>query len=292
LLIMNLAPLLGKLTKPVGSGVVLGAACLIGIGIDCAPSQAYMRVHMRILATPTDASIEGGSFMNGGVYRFDAGITQRNSFSENTSTRTSWVPTGITTSNSLFNYLTIRTCTNPACTSTSSPGGGGWNPSPSVTDLQEFTVNSTTAGIIPYKPSFNLSFGASSGNTGRTFNIDDMDPALTDVPMSNLTITDLEFASTINWYPAGPTPPRASLTANNIIQNLELALPSGTTGALTPSSGKMVMKFNSTGTEINFNINSVTFESAPGPFPLIGSLVAFSYSRKMRNRIKLVKAGV
>jgi hypothetical protein len=54
----------------------------------------------------------------------------------------------------------------------------------------------------------------------------------------------------------------------------------------------MVMTFNSAATAINFNINSVTFESAPGPLPLIGSLVAFSYSRKMRNRIKLVKAGV
>jgi hypothetical protein len=288
---MNLAPLLGKLTRPVGSGVVLGAACLISIGIDCAPSQAYMRVHMRILATPTNAFNEGGSFINGGVYRFDAGITQRNSFSENTSTQTSWVPTGTTTSNSLFNYLTIRTCANESCTSTFSPGGGGWNPSPSVTNLQKFTVNSTTAGV-PYKPSFDLSFGASLGNTDRTFNIDDMVPELTDVPMSNLTITGLEFASITNWYPAGSTPFRASLTANNIIQNLNLALPSGTTGALTPSSGQMVMTFNSTGTAINFNINSVTFESAPGPLPLIGSLVAFNYSRKMRNRIKLVKAGV
>jgi hypothetical protein len=110
--------------------------------------------------------------------------------------------------------------------------------------------------------------------------------------MSNLTITGLEFASITNWYPAGPTPPRASLTANNIIQNLNLALPFGSIGPLTPSNGQMVMTFNSAATSINFNINSVTFESAPGPFPLIGSLVAFSYSRKMRNRIKLVKAGV
>jgi hypothetical protein len=110
--------------------------------------------------------------------------------------------------------------------------------------------------------------------------------------MSNLTITGLDFASITNWYPAGPTPFRASVTANNIIQNLNLALPFGTTAALTPSSGQMVMTFNSLNTAINFNINSVTFQSAPGPLPLIGSLVAFSYSRKMRNRIKLVKAGV
>ena len=291
MLIMNLAPLLGKLTRSVGSGVVLGAACLIGI--DCAPSQAYMRVQMRINATPTDANPNGdGSFVPGGVYLFDVGITPRNSFTTNTQTQTSWVPNGTTVSNSLFNFLRIRTCTTSSCTAfIGNPGGGLWNPSPSVTDLQEFTVNSTTSGI-PYKPSFDLSFGATSGNTGRTFNIDNMDPALTDVPMSDLTITGLDFASITNWYPAGPTPFRASLTANNIIQNLNLALPFGTTGALTPSNGQMVMTFNSAATAINFNINSVTFESAPGPLPLIGSLVAFSYSRKMRNRIKLVKAGV
>lgn len=285
---MNLAPLLGKFTRPVGSGVVLGAACLIGVGIDCAPSQAYMRVNMRIVATPTNADPgENGSYMNDTKYLFLVGITPKNSFSTNTETQTSWVPTG---TNSLFNYLTFRGCNNQTTCDgqAGATGTGMWNASPTVTDLQNFTVNSATAGV-PYKPSFNLSFGSSSGITNKRFAID---AANESVEMSNLTITGLDFASITNWYPAGPTPFRASVTANNIIQNLNLALPFGTTAALTPSSGQMVMTFNSLNTAINFNINSVTFQSAPGPLPLIGSLVAFSYSRKMRNRIKLVKAGV
>jgi hypothetical protein len=284
---MNLAPGLSKFTGSMGSGVVLGAACLIGIAIDCAPSQAYVRVNMRIVATPTNATAdESASYMNDTKYVFLAGITQKNTFLTNSATQTSWVPIG---TNSLFSYLRFQNCNSQTnCTAGSgSVGAGNWNPDPTVTNLQKFTVNSTTVGI-PYTPSFNLTFGASSGNTGRDFSIDSNN---TSVPLSNLTITDLDFASITNWYPAGSSPSRASLTANNIIQNLNLALP-GTTGALTPINGQMVMTFDSINTAINFNINSVTFESVPGPLPLIGSLVAFGYSRKMRNRIKFAKASV
>lgn len=245
---------------------------------------------MDIVATPIDAEADG-TFMNGIKYLFRAGVTQNNSYSSNTNTGTTWVPSG---SNAVFNYLRVFNCLDQVtCPEITSPASQGtWNSSPATTNLQQFTVQSSTSGV-PYQPNFSLSFGTTGSMTGLKF---DLNGTQTGAEMTDLTIgsafslNPLLFSAVTNWYPAGTTPPRASLTANNIIQNLGLAIP-GTTGQLIPSGSgpQMLMSFMGEGKQISFNINSVTFASVPGPLPLAGSLIAFSYSRKIRNRIQSSK---
>lgn len=276
--------------RPTKSAAVLGCLAIAALGIGAGPGHAFVRVGMDIVATPVNADADG-TFMNGMKYLFRADVTENNSYTVNNNTQTTWVPQS---NRPVFNYLRVFTCGDQVTCSTTSgvASQGTWDTNPTITNLQQFTVQSSTAGV-PYQPNFSMSFGATGSSTGLRFDLNTMQTGanMTDLTIgSEFSLNPLLFPSITNWYPAGTTPLRASLTANNIIQNLALAVP-GTTGQLIPSGpgSQMLMVFMGEAKQIEFNINSVTFTSVPGPLPLAGSLIAFSYSRKIRNRIQSSK---
>jgi hypothetical protein len=265
-----------------GLAMIAGAVAT-GIIFDSAPGHAVLKVNMRILATPTNA-LNDSSFDNSIVYSFSTRITDNiaSSGSPSGASGTSW---GVTSGSSkLFDFLSIRGCMNPECTSGFVPVTGTWNSSTTITDLQKFAVE-PSGGSFSANPSFSGSFGASMGSTGITA----MVMSGVTAPMSNLQFGNLfgltpviPSDSSITWNAAPP-----ATTALNIIQNLNLAN-YGSNLTITPNTAgnHMLMSFDGDPTTISFNVNSIRFERVPGPLPVAGSLIAFGYSRKLRKRIR------
>lgn len=88
-----------------------------------------------------------------------------------------------------------------------------------------------------------------------------------------------------DWLKVGNTtvsPTISNLTAENIIQNI------GTTSGytqLTTVNGSGRIAWSSTELA-SLNVNGIRLQQVPGPVPLLGSLAAFAYSRKLRSRIR------
>jgi len=90
-----------------------------------------------------------------------------------------------------------------------------------------------------------------------------------------------------DWLRIGNTnvsPTISSLTAENIIQNIGVT--SGYT-QLSPITTSGRIAWGSAGSDLaNLNVNGISLRQVPGPVPLLGSLAAFAYSRKLRSRIR------
>jgi hypothetical protein len=272
-------------------GVVLAALANIGLAIDSAPGHAFYRVRMRINANATvTPPTTSTSFMDGGYYFFDTTITDYNTPATNTNAETSWGPSP---SASIYSTLNISTCDDPrdisSCAIAVLPvGSGAWNNSPAVSSGQQFVIEPQTATWpAAAKPSYSMSFGAPSGS-GLSFNINGNTKPMTNLILgSYFGLTPVAPVTAVDWYPAGVNG-TSTLTAKNIIDNLGLTLGASKTFTLPTgqNTNNMAMTFLGESSSIIFNINSIKFTAAPGPLPIAASLVAFGYSRKLRNRIQ------
>lgn len=130
-------------------------------------------------------------------------------------------------------------------------------------------------------------FGNTGSNTGMRTTINGTATPITAVSFgtsSGLVPFSLPVPA-YDWLKVGNTtvsPAISNLTAENIIQNI------GTTTGytqLTTTNGTGRLAWSSTGFA-SLNVNGIRLQQVPGPVPLLGSLAAFAYSRKLRSRIR------
>lgn len=146
----------------------------------------------------------------------------------------------------------------------------------------------TTTDSAPEQVNLGLRvFATFPGNTGMVTQINGSATSITNVDFgagSGILPFSLPVPA-YDWLRVGNTtvsPTISNLTAENIIQNI------GTTSGYTP-----LTTANGTGrlgwgpsTFASLNVNGIKLEEVPGPLPVLGSLAAFAYSRKLRSRIR------
>ena len=260
------------------------------------PASAFVKAKGYITADVTSAASASGDTINtGDRLRFDFTIEDKSVTTDNSSLN-EWKYNN--QSSPLISSFSISKCTvgSSDCSSyTSGVTTGSYN---SLSrNLFSVTPQASTWPSNPSVPTIGLGVASDGYNTldiGYMAKIGGMTVNLTSVYLGKSSLANTLnnlLASSYSWNQIGQgSPARSSLAAENIIQNVGSNTGFYALSATSPSGSIGYDNGMSESTGALLNVNGISFQKVPGPLPILGSISAFFYSRKLRKRISEVKS--